>query len=254
MIGRVEKYILEKLEKNKALLFTLIDPDDHSLDNAVITARNANEAGTDLVLIGGSTLSSQEHLDQVAKQIKEAINVPLVLFPGNISWLTRYADATYYMSLLNSRNPYWISGAQAKAAPFLGKLGIEPISVAYLVVEPGGTVGKVAEVDLIKRNDPQKAAAAALAAQYMGFHFVITDTGSNPKEGHVPLEMIKAVSSSIDIPYIVAGGVRTPEQAKNVIKAGADAIQVGTAFEKGKGSIEKIKEMVKAVREGARGR
>jgi len=254
MIGKVEKYILEKLEKNKALLFTLIDPDDHSLDNAVLTAKNANEAGADLVLIGGSTLSSQEHLDQVAKRIKEAINVPLVLFPGNISWLTRYADATYYMSLLNSRNPYWISGAQTKAAPFLGKLGIEPISVAYLVVEPGGTVGKVAEVDLIKRNDPQKAAAAALAAQYMGFHFVITDTGSNPKEGHVPLEMIKAVSSSIDIPYIVAGGIRTPEQAKNVIKAGADAIQIGTAFEKGKGSIQKIKEMVKAVRDGAKGR
>ena len=254
MIGKVEKYILEKLEKNKALLFTLIDPDDHSLDNAVLTAKNANEAGADLVLIGGSTLSSQEHLDQVAKRIKEAINIPLVLFPGNISWLTRYADATYYMSLLNSRNPYWISGAQTKAAPFLGKLGIEPISVAYLVVEPGGTVGKVAEVDLIKRNDPQKAAAAALAAQYMGFHFVITDTGSNPKEGHVPLEMIKAVSSSIDIPYIVAGGIRTPEQAKNVIKAGADAIQIGTAFEKGKGSIQKIKEMVKAVRDGAKGR
>ena len=254
MIGKVEKYILEKLEKNKALLFTLIDPDDHSLDNAVLTAKNANEAGADLVLIGGSTLSSQEHLDQVAKRIKEVINVPLVLFPGNISWLTRYADATYYMSLLNSRNPYWISGAQTKAAPFLGKLGIEPISVAYLVVEPGGTVGKVAEVDLIKRKDPQKAAAAALAAQYMGFHFVITDTGSNPKEGHVPLEMIKAVSSSIDIPYTVAGGVRTPEQAKNVIKAGADAIQIGTAFEKGKGSIQKIKEMVKAVRDGAKGR
>ncbi len=254
MIGKVEKYILEKLEKNKALLFTLIDPDDHSLDNAVLTAKNANEAGADLVLIGGSTLSSQEHLDQVAKRIKEVINVPLVLFPGNISWLTRYADATYYMSLLNSRNPYWISGAQTKAAPFLGKLGIEPISVAYLVVEPGGTVGKVAEVDLIKRKDPQKAAAAALAAQYMGFHFVITDTGSNPKEGHVPLEMIKAVSSSIDIPYTVAGGVRTPEQAKNVIKAGADAIQIGTAFEEGKGSIQKIKEMVKAVRDGAKGR
>jgi len=55
----------------------------------------------------------------------------------------------------------------------------------------------------------------------------------------------------IDIPYIAAGGIRTPEQAKAVIKAGADIIQVGTAFEK-EGSISKIKNMVKAFREGAK--
>lgn len=255
-IGKTEKYILDELDKKGALLFALIDPDDHTEDNAVVTAKNANEAGADIILIGGSTLSSQEKLDNVARKIKETVNTPIVLFPGNVSWLTRYADATYFMSLLNSKNPYWISGAQAKGAPVIKKIGIEPISTAYLVVEPGGTVGKVGEVDLIKRDDPLRAASLALAAQYMGFHFVITDTGSNPKQGHVPLEMVKAVASAIDssIPYIVAGGIRTPEQARDVVKAGAKAIQVGTAFEKGKGSIERIKEMVRAVREAAKGR
>lgn len=254
MIGKVEKYLLSELDKKGALLFTLIDPDDHTGESAVLTAKNANEAGSDLILIGGSTLSSQEKLDSITKNIKENVNIPIVLFPGNVSWLTKYADATYFMSLLNSRNPYWISGAQAKGAPVVHKIGIEPISVAYLVVEPGGTVGKVGEVELIKRNELQRAASLALAAQFMGFHFVITDTGSNPKEGHVPLEMIRAVAHAVDIPYVVAGGIKTPEQARDVIKAGAGAIQVGTAFEKGKGSIDKIKEMVKAVREGAKER
>ncbi len=252
IMGKVEKYILTELDKKGALLFTLIDPDDHTEEAAVLTARNANEAGADLLLIGGSTLSSQKKLDNVTKNIRESVNIPIVLFPGNVSWLTKYADATYFMSLLNSRNPYWISGAQAKGAPIVKKIGIEPLPVAYIVVEPGGTVGKVAEVDLIKRNDPQRAASLALAAQYMGFRFVITDTGSNPKEGHVPLEMIRAVSSAITIPYIVAGGIRTPDQAHNVVKAGAKAIQVGTAFEKGKGTIDKIREMVKAVREAGK--
>ena len=251
--GKVEQYINDELAKKGALLFSLIDPDDHTEDSAVQTAKNANEAGTDLVLIGGSTLSSQEKLDNVAKKIKETVNVPIVLFPGNVSWLTKYADATYFMSLLNSKNPYWISGAQAKGAPIIKKIGMEPIPVAYLVVEPGGTVGKVGEVDLIKRSDKERAVGLALAAQLMGFHFVLTDTGSNPKEGHVPLEMIKAVAASINIPYIVAGGIRTSEQAKNVIKAGASAIQVGTAFEQNNG-VSKIKEMVKAVREGAKQR
>ncbi len=158
------------------------------------------------------------------------------------------------MSLLNSTKPYWISGAQIKAAPIVSKLGIEPISVAYLVVEPGGTVGKVAEVDLLKRNEPQAAAMTALAAQYMGFRMIVTDAGSKPKEGHIPLEMVKAVATTIDdsIPYVVAGGIKTPEQAKSIIKNGADAIQVGAAFEQGKGSVENIAKIVKAVREGAK--
>ena len=250
-MGKIEEYIKEELQNKKGLLFTLIDPDDHTQQNAIKTAKNANEAGTDLILIGGSTLSSQEKLDEVAKQIKENVNVPVVLFPGSVSWLTKYVDGTYFMSLLNSRDTRWISGAQAKGAPMIKKIGIEPIPVGYLVVEPGGTVGKVANVELIKRDDFEGAAAYALAAQYMGFHFVITDTGSNPSNGHIPLEMVRAVSKTIDIPYIVAGGIRTPDQAKKVISSGADIIQVGTAFEEN-GGVQKIKDMIRAVREGAK--
>ena len=130
MIGKTEKYLYSELEKKGALLFALIDPDDHTEESAVATAKNANEAGSDLILIGGSTLSSQEKLDMVTKRIKESVNIPIVLFPGNVSWLTKYADATYFMSLLNSRNPYWIRGAQSKGAPIIKKIGIEPISVA----------------------------------------------------------------------------------------------------------------------------
>ncbi|NYZ77639.1 nitronate monooxygenase, partial [Candidatus Micrarchaeota archaeon] len=65
--------------------------------------------------------------------------------------------------------------------------------------------------------------------------------------------MISAVRSAIDIPYIAAGGIRTPEEAKAVIKAGADIIQVGTALEKSS-QVEHIRSMVAAVREGAKGR
>ena len=153
------------------------------------------------------------------------------------------------MSMLNSRNPYWITGAQTLAAPMVKQYGIEPLSVGYMVVEPGGTVGWVGDANAIPRAKPQLAAATALAAQYMGFKFVITDAGSNPKEGHIPLEMVAAVSSVLDVPYIVAGGIRTPEEAKAVVKAGADIVQVGTSFEKN-GGVDAVKKFVKAVREG----
>jgi phosphoglycerol geranylgeranyltransferase len=254
MQGKVQKYIFEELEKKKGLLFALIDPLDYqSPEEAVKTAKHADEADADIILIGGSTGVQGEPLDSVAKAIKSVVSKPVVLFPGNIGTLTKYADAVYFMSMLNSRSPYWITGAQMLAAPLLKHYGVEPLPVAYTVVEPGGTVGWVGDAKIIPRNKPKIAAAYGLAAQYTGFKFFITDAGSNPENGHIPLEMIKAVSSTIDIPYIVAGGVRTPEEAKNVMKAGASIIQVGTAFEK-KCSTCKVKEMVKAIREGAKSR
>ena len=254
MQGKTEKYILEELASKKGLLFALIDPLDYPTpEQAVKTARNADEGGADVILIGGSTGVQGEPLDMVAKAIKESVTKPVVLFPGNIGTLTKYADAVYFMSMLNSRDAYWISGAQMLAAPMVRHYKVEPLPVAYLVVEPGGTVGWVGDAKRIPRDKPKIAAAFGMAAEYMGFRFFITDAGSNPAEGHIPLEMVKAVKSSISIPYIVAGGIRTPDEAKAVIKAGADIIQVGTAFEKD-GSAEKIKTMVKAVREGAKSR
>ena len=252
--GKIENYILDGIEKHGGLLFSVIDPIDYkSLDDAVKTAKNASNAGSDLILIGGSTGVQGEILDNVTKIIKENVDVPVVLFPGNIGTITRYADAVYFMSLLNSNNAYWISKAQMLAAPTVKQLGIEPIPTGYIVVEPGGTVGHVGEANLIPRDKPKLAAALALGAQYMGFRFIITDAGSNPKNGHIPLEMVATVAKFIDVPYIVAGGIRTPEEARNIIAAGASAIQVGTAFEKD-GSVDRIKAMVAAVREGAKAR
>jgi phosphoglycerol geranylgeranyltransferase len=194
-----------------------------------------------------------EALDAVAKSIKQNVSVPVVLFPGNIGTLTKHADAVYFMSMLNSRNTYWISEAQMLAAPVVKHFRIEPLPVAYVVVEPGGTVGWVGDAKRIPRNKPKIAAAFAMAAEYMGFRFFITDAGSNPESGHIPLEMVSAVKSCITIPYIAAGGIKTADQAKAVIKAGADIVQVGTALEK-ENSVSKIKDMVKAIREGARSR
>lgn len=254
MVGKTEKYILDELDKKKGLIFALIDPLDYKTpQEAIKTATNANEADVDLILIGGSTGVQGEELDLITKEIKRVVSKPVVLFPGNIGTLTKYADAVYFMSMLNSRNAYWISQAQMLAAPMVKHYKVEPLSVGYAVVEPGGTVGWVGDAKTLPRSKPKIAAAFALAAQYMGFRFFLADTGSNPENGHIPLQMISAIKSTISIPLIAAGGIRTPTEAKSVIKAGADIIQVGTAFERD-GSIENMRLMVKATREGAKER
>lgn len=248
---RVKEYILSSIEENGALLFSVIDPLDYdSVESAVKTAKAAYEGGADLILVGGSTGVQGPLLDETVKGIKEEVSVPVVLFPGNIATLTKYADAVYFMSLLNSRNPYWITRAQMLAAPVVRRFHIEALSVAYVVVEPGGTVGWVGEADLIPRNKAKIAAAFASAAEIMGFEFLLTDAGSNPPTGPIPVDFVAEVRKATSLPYIVAGGIKTPEMAKAIVKAGADAIQVGTAFEE-KASVERVKAFVKAVREGA---
>ncbi len=255
MADKTYQYLLESLSARGALLAALIDPLDHPSPAAAVKAGvSAANAGADYVLIGGSTGVGGELLDGVAKDIKSQISVPLVLFPGNVTTVTKYADAVYFMSLLNSRNPYWISGAQTLAAPVVRAMGLEAIPTAYIVVQPGGTVGWVGDVNLVPRSKPSLAAAMALAGQYMGAKLVLTDSGSNPADGPLPPEMAKAVSSALRVPYVIGGGVRTPAQASALVKAGADILQVGTALEKD-GDVKKtVSSLAKAIHDAGKGR
>lgn len=231
-IGKVEKYINEKIEEDGAILSIIIDPVDYpTVQKSVDMALTASDAGFDIVAVGGSIGAQGKLLDTVTKSIKEKIDIPVVLFPGNIATITPYADAIYFMSLLNSRNPYWISQAQTLAAPLIKQLNVEPLPIGYIVVEPGGTVGWVGDANVVPRNKPHIAASLALAGQFNGNRIIFTDAGSAAYEP-VPLDMISAVNQAIDVPYLVAGGIRTSRQAGDIIKAGADWIQIGTAAEK----------------------
>ncbi len=254
-IHKTRDHLLDTLAQRGALLAALIDPLDHpSLEAAITAGRAAAEAGADYVLVGGSIGVQGELLDKVCKEIKSSISVPLVLFPGNVTTLSKYADAVYFMSMLNSRNPYWISGAQTLAAPTVRQMGIEALSTSYIVCEPGGTVGFVGDANLVPRSKPQVAAAMAMAGQCMGSQFILTDSGSNPKDGPIPPEFAKAVAASISVPYIVGGGVRTPAQASALVKAGADILQVGTALENG-GDVKKtVSALADAIHSAGKGR
>jgi phosphoglycerol geranylgeranyltransferase len=49
-------------------------------------------------MIGGSTFDSQEHLDAVIQAIKKTVDLPVILFPNNVSGISRYSDAIWFMS------------------------------------------------------------------------------------------------------------------------------------------------------------
>ncbi|MCD6373247.1 MAG: geranylgeranylglyceryl/heptaprenylglyceryl phosphate synthase [Thermococcus sp.] len=249
-LGKVESYVLKNLEREK-LHFVLLDPEDVTPDVAGEIARMSEEVGVDAMMIGGSTGAEGEVLDGVVRAIKESSNLPVILFPGSHGGISKYADAIFFMSLLNSRNPFFITGSQALGAFTVKRYGIEPIPMAYLVIEPGETVGWVGDAKPIPRHKPKIAAAYALAGQYLGMRFVYLEAGSGAREP-VPPEMISLVRKVIDVPLIVGGGIRTGEQARKAVEAGADIIVTGTAVEKA-GSLEKAREKLEELNKGIKG-
>ncbi|MDE1854731.1 MAG: geranylgeranylglyceryl/heptaprenylglyceryl phosphate synthase [Candidatus Micrarchaeota archaeon] len=244
-IGKVEKYINDTLASKGSMLFMLIDPVDYKTSqDAIKTGVDSAEGGADLVLIGGSIGAQGELLDSVTAGIKDKVkHVPVVLFPGNIATITPHADAVYFMSLLNARNPYWITQAQMLAAPLIKHLKIEPLPIGYIVIEPGGTVGWVGDVNMIPRAKPRIAAALAEAGEFLGNRIIITDAGSNPQLqgfGPIPASIISAVRNSISVPYIVAGGIRTSDQLRTAYRAGADIVQIGAVLEEKNGGTRAL--------------
>ena len=55
--------------------------------------------------------------------------------------------------------------------------------------------------------------------------------------------MVKSVKAVTGLPLIVGGGIRTGEQVKEIVKAGASAIVTGNILEENKGK-HKITELV----------
>lgn len=227
----VKQYIDEKI-KNGTMHITLLDPDPAKLDveNAKKIAKRMQEAGTDAFMIGGSTGVTTQNLGDISRAVKEATGLPAIYFPSDVHAISDEVDAMFFMSILNSNNPNFISHYHAKAAPYIKMLNIPTIPMAYIIVEPGMTVGKVTEAKLIQRDDLEGAVGFALAAEMMGMQLVYLEAGSGA-DRPVPPEMIEIVKSNLDIPLIVGGGIRTPEAAKAAREAGADIIVTGTFVE-----------------------
>lgn len=239
---------LAKLSKKKKLHFSLLDPDKQKPEIAGSIAKTAEEAGSSAIMVGGSTLISQEQVDETVKAIKDNSKLPVILFPSGAKFLSKYADAVFFMSLLNSRNLGYVIREHVKGAPFVKHSGIEPISMGYVIVEPGMTAGKVGEVDLVKKDDIETAVGYALATQYLGMDFFYLEAGSGAPSP-VSNKMISEVKKNIDIPLVIGGGIISAKVAREKAKAGADIIVTGTKLEEEKNLKKALSDIIKSIEE-----
>ena len=242
---RIENYLKSQLKKKKALLFILIDSEVSENSKAVTLAKKVEKIGASAILVGGSSTSDQIDMAKIVKNLKKSVKIPLILFPGNITGIVPGADAILFSSLLNSENPYFISQAQALGAPSVLKFGLEPLPTAYLVIGEGTSAWFVGSAKGIPFDKPNIAAAYSLAAQFLGMRFVYLEAGSGAKSSVKP-EMVKTVRKIFDGFLTVGGGIKDAQTAKNIVKAGADALVIGTFLEKG-GNIKKLEQIAKAI-------
>ncbi len=227
--GRVEEYLHERVARGP-VHGTLIDPDKSPGARAARIARGAVDLGSDVILLGGSTGISREVMAAAATAVKQAVDVPVVIFPEGATSLTPAADAVLFMSLLNSRNLDLVIRTHARAAPAVRTMGLEAIPLGYLVIAPGMRVGEVGQVDVIPRDDVASAAGFALAAELLGMRFVYLEAGSGAP-APVPAAMVAAVRSVLSVPLVVGGGIRTGPEARALLEAGAQVLVTGTITE-----------------------
>ena len=231
--------------------FALADPDALSDIQVCQLAEEAQEAGVDAFLVGGSLLM-RDRLDQVVLQLKQRSELPVILFPGGSNQLSPHADAILFLSLISGRNPDLLIGEHVRAAPIIRQYGLDTVATGYVVVESGSysSVQFMSGSFPIPRDKPDIAVAHALAAQYLGMHTLYLEGGSGAKLP-VPNKMIQAARAHIELPIIVGGGIHKPETAAAKVRAGANFIVTGTALEKNARQTTLLKEIADAIRQAA---
>jgi phosphoglycerol geranylgeranyltransferase len=187
-----------------------------------------------------------ENLSATAKAVKEASGLPVILFGGTPDSLNKELDAVFFMQIVNAADPRFVTFGQVMAAPIIAKLGLESISMGYVIVEPGMTVARVSSAKVVGQDEIEKAVAYALACKMFGFEFIYFEAGSGA-DRPVPPAMIKAIKSYVDLPLIIGGGIRTPEAAEAARLAGADIIVTGTLLEQG-ADHSQIKQVIAAAK------
>ncbi|MCK9409598.1 MAG: geranylgeranylglyceryl/heptaprenylglyceryl phosphate synthase [Bacteriovoracaceae bacterium] len=224
----------------------LIDPDKIEEKALPSFVEQATGAGTDVFLVGGS-LIVDDSFERTIRTIKQHSNIPVVIFPGGVMQISGAADAILFLSLISGRNPELLIGNQVLAAPIVKKIGLEAISTAYMLVESGKTTSAefISNTRPLPRHKPDIAVAHALAAEILGFKMIYLEAGSGAEQS-VPDEIIGAVAKHCSVPLIVGGGLKTPDDARKKVNAGAKFIVTGTVLEKN-GGATLMKEFASAI-------
>ncbi len=226
----MSSFLQEIAEDKKKRFALLIDPDKHTKESLSYLVSLAVATPPDLILVGGSLLFKP--IEETIVYLKEQLNMPVFIFPGDVSQLCDKADGIFLLSLISGRNSEYLIGNHVIAAPRLKQSGIEVIPTAYMLIENGHStsVEYISNTKPIPFGKTDLAVATALAGELLGLRLLYLEAGSGAEKS-VGIDMISAISKVVNIPLVVGGGIRSVETAEKAYDAGADLIVIGTALE-----------------------
>ncbi len=209
----------------------LIDPDKTDEEGCLHLLNLTKLYPPTFFFVGGS-LMIKNRLDTIVQLLHTNTDIPVVLFPGNHTHLSRFADAVLLLSLISGRNSEYLIGQHVIAAPYLKASGLEIIPTGYMLIDCGQptSVSYMSNTTPIPYEKSDIAACTALAGEMLGLKVIYLDGGSGAKKP-ISASLIQSVRTTVNLPIIIGGGISTAEDARNAWQAGADCLVVGTAIE-----------------------
>ena len=223
--------ILSAKKERKKLVAVLIDPEKMDLKNITRFLKKVHNSIATHIFVGGSTDINNE-TENLVLDVKKETNLPIVLFPGDVSQITNKADGILFLSLLSGRNPKYLIDQQIEAAPILKKTSLEIIPTGYILIDGKKETAtqKVSNTKPISQENTTLILDTSLAGEFSGKKLIYLEAGSGATEVVSDI-IIKQVSKIISVPLIIGGGIRSKKQLEKAFTAGADLVVIGTAFE-----------------------
>ncbi|MES2618697.1 MAG: geranylgeranylglyceryl/heptaprenylglyceryl phosphate synthase [Bacteroidota bacterium] len=227
-----------KADKKKALA-VLIDPDSPIRQIAAI-AQQCQVHKVDYIFAGGSLVTTGVMAEAI-QTIQSHCSIPIYIFPGNELMIDEQADGILFLSLLSGRNPEYLIGKHVVAAPQLAASSLDVVATAYLLIDGGRetSVSYISNTKPIPADKADIAVATALAGKLMGMRCIYMDAGSGADKA-ISEKMADRVSSQVNLPLIIGGGIRQAETALALYQAGADVLVIGNGVEENDSLIERI--------------
>jgi len=233
--------ILNSISKEEKLLAVLIDPDKMVIENTSDFIKKVNQSIATHIFVGGSTVDDFK-TELLVLKIKKHTNLPVVLFPGDVTQITENADALLFLSLISGRNSDYLIGKHVEAVSRLREMSLEILPTGYILIESGKetAVEKVTATKPLARQEVQYIVNTAKAGELLGMKLIYLEAGSGAKQP-VSESIISAVKRELQIPLIVGGGIRSKKQLDEAYNFGADLVVIGTAFEESESFFNKLK-------------
>ncbi|MES2513007.1 MAG: geranylgeranylglyceryl/heptaprenylglyceryl phosphate synthase [Bacteroidota bacterium] len=208
-------------------LIILVDPDKYN-PALIKMADKSNKVS--YIFVGGSVLKNNT-FNKTIKSIKSMTKIPVVIFPGDESQVSKQADAILMLSLLSGRNAEYLIGKHVKAATKIKASKLHVIPTGYILIDGAktSTTQKITKTKPLSRK--KEIIETALAGELLGKKLIYLEAGSGAKKTLTSL-VITDVKKNITIPLIVGGGIDSVLKARQIVKANPDYMVIGNALEK----------------------